>query len=180
MDNNNQDERNNGGFNYQDGRFEFVLYINKNPILKRNFNIYKFNEDSRYSLELKELMDNLAGLNNGQWGTMGIIPEFFKKKSIESLWRNYDPNYVQNHVGTGKNINLKDDNFDVEIRINDTSIDGEKTNNVMAESRFSANWFTAASKQEINVREIYPNILSEIKYYLSLKEYTFEYNGVTL
>ena len=66
---------------FEQERFEFMLRINGHPICQRYFDIRNFNEDSINSMEMKELMDTLAGMNNGDFGSMGIIPNFLKGKS---------------------------------------------------------------------------------------------------
>ena len=48
----------------EEQRFEFILYINDHIICQRYFNIRDYNEDCLNSYELKELMDNIAGMNN--------------------------------------------------------------------------------------------------------------------
>ena len=72
----------------EEQRFEFVLYINKHIVCQRYFNIRDYNEDSPYSIEIKELMDRLVGMNNV--GRLGMIPNRLKNKSIEYLWKNYN------------------------------------------------------------------------------------------
>jgi hypothetical protein len=92
------------GKKIEDQRFEFVLYINDHIICQRYFNIYDFNEDSIKSLELKEMMDNIAGMNNGDYGSQGIIPNHLKEKSLTYLWDNYNPYFLQPEEGSKKTI----------------------------------------------------------------------------
>jgi len=65
--------------------FEYMLRINGNVICQRFFNVYNFNPDVIDSLEMKELLDDIAGMNNGDWGAMGIIPNFLKDKTSAYL-----------------------------------------------------------------------------------------------
>jgi hypothetical protein len=77
-------------FSNIDYRFSFVLTINdsenKNEdiiICKRDFNIYNLDEESLYSLELKETIDDVVNL----------IDRDLKSKSRVYMWYNYDENY---------------------------------------------------------------------------------------
>ena len=88
----------------EEQRFEFVLYINNHIICQRYFNIRDFNEDFvKDGFEMKELMDNITGINNGTWGDLGIIPKHLKTKAVDYLWNNYNPYYIQPEEGV-KNI----------------------------------------------------------------------------
>ncbi len=146
----------------EEQRFEFILYINQNKfIVQRFFNIRDFNEDSVKSLELKELMDSIAGMNNGAIGEMGIIPKFLKQKAIEYLWANYNP-YYSHPEEVGKNNYDKIDNFQFEIRIDKKTV---------AKSEFSGNVFPPKVRYDVNIREIIPSIMAEIRTFLSQKKY---------
>ena len=50
----------------EEQRFEFVLYINDHIICQRYFNIRDYNEVVLKSYDIKELLDNLADMYNGQ------------------------------------------------------------------------------------------------------------------
>lgn len=72
-------------------RFSFALTINdvENKsddiiICKRDFNIYNLDEESLYSIELKECIDDIVTL----------IDRDLKSKSRVYTWYNYDENYV--------------------------------------------------------------------------------------
>jgi hypothetical protein len=157
-------------------RFEFVLYVNKHIICQRYFNIRDFNEESTRSLEIKELMDRIAGMHNGTHGNMGIIPEHLKKQSIAYLWKTYNPNYVQREE-TYRNIFEKERTFSFEIKID---------KNVVAQSVFSGNYFPSKAicpeeaKYQIDIKEIIPDIIALIKDYLGEKNYTTNYADVVL
>ncbi len=146
----------------EEQRFEFILYINQTKyIVQRFFNIRDFNEDSIKSLELKDLMDSIAGINNGALGEMGIIPKFLKQKTQEYLWNNYNP-YMPQQEEINKNIYEKLDNFQFEIKIDKISV---------AKSEFSGNVFPPKVRYDVNIKEIIPSIMSEIRAYLSQKNY---------
>lgn len=143
-------------------RFEFVLYINNNIICQRYVSIRDFNEESINSFEFKEMMDNIAGMNNGQYGYLGIIPSHLKAKSMNYLWDNYKPYYTPYPTEEGKNLFEKEDKFQFEIKIDKVSI---------AKSEFSGNFFPTEIRYKVNIKEIIPEIMSEIRYFLSLKKY---------
>ena len=123
-------------------------------------------------LEIKELMDRLVGMNNGDFGRSGMIPTHLKKKSMEYLWKNYNPWGIQSaDVGVGKNIFDKLDTFDFEIKVD---------KNVVAQSTFSGNFFPQQVRYQVDIKELIPDIISEIKYTLSGKKYTTKFVDMTL
>ena len=97
---------------FEEQKFEFLLYVNDHIVCQRGFNIRDYNEESIHSLELKELMDSLIGMNNGSFGELGIIPNYLKQKSINLLWENYNP---YSGVDGYKQPNKKGDVFKFEI-----------------------------------------------------------------
>ena len=145
----------------EEQRFEFLLYINKHIICQRYFNIKDFNEKSVKSLELKELMDRIVGMNNGTFGSMGIIPRSLKHKAIDYLWKNFNPYNMKNDEP--KNNFEKEDVFEFEIRVD---------KNPIAKSAFSGNWFPQQVRYQVDIKEIIPQIITEIKDSLSEKKYT--------
>jgi hypothetical protein len=147
---------------FEDERFEFVLYINNHIICQRFFKIRDYNEDSTKSYEMKELMDNICGMNNGTFGSLGIIPEYLQKKSGEYLWSNYNPYYIQKDE-VSKDIFEKEDNFQFEIKVDKVSV---------GKSQFSGNFFPPKVRYAVDVREIIPSIMSEIRYFMGQKNYS--------
>ncbi len=145
-------------------RYQFVLYINDNIICQRYFNIFDFNEDSLNSIELKELMESVAGMNNGDHGSLGIIPRYLQRKSLTYLWDNYNP-YATQYDENNKNIFERKDNFQFEIKIDEKSV---------AKTEFSGNYFPPKIRYAVDVREIIPEIISEVRTYLSQKSYTID------
>jgi hypothetical protein len=151
----------------EEQRFEFVLYINKHIICQRYFSIRDFNELSLNSLELKQLMDRLVGVNSS---SMGYIPQHLKKKAIDYLWRFYNPYNKQTDVNV-KNNYEKEDIFDFEIRVDKEAV---------AQSTFSGNLFPPQIRYQVDIKELIPNIISDIKDTLSQKKYTTKYADVVL
>jgi hypothetical protein len=146
----------------EEQRFEFVLYINDHIICQRYFNIRDYNEDVLKSYDIKELMDNIAGMYNGQYGSLGIIPKYLQNKSKEYLWDNYNPYFIQKEE-TSKNIFDKVDNFQFEIKVDKKTV---------AKSEFCGNFFPPKVRYAVDVREIIPSIMNEIRHYFSQKNYT--------
>lgn len=162
---------------WEDFRFEFVLYINNGRreesdhiICQRLFDVKNYNEDVRSSLELKELMDTIAGVNNGRYGDMGIIPKFFKEQSKEVCWKLYKP-YLINKVDSGRNIFENEDLFTFEIKVDKETI---------AKSMFSGNWFQTDVRYAVNIRKIIPRIIDEIQKTFSKNGYTTTYGEYDL
>lgn len=146
----------------EEQRFEFILYINDHIICQRYFNIRDYNEDVLKSYDIKELMDNIAGMNNGQYGSLGIIPKYLQNKSKEYLWDNYNPYFIQKEESS-KNIFDKVDNFQFEIKVD---------KKMVGKSEFCGNYFPPKVRYAVDVREIIPSIMSEIRDYFSQKNYT--------
>lgn len=145
-------------------RFEFLLYINnKNIICQRFFDMENYNEECKNSYELKELMDELTGLNINSVGRLGIIPNFLKKQSIEYLWDTFNPHKIQAESDIFvQNIFEKIDNFQFEIKVDGKTI---------ATSMFSGNYFPPKIRYQVYIKDIIPEIVNEIKYYLSMDSY---------
>lgn len=146
----------------EEQRFEFSLYINDHIICQRYFNIRDYNEDSINSLEMKELIDNIAGLNNDSIGSLGIIPNHLKNKAVDYLWTNYNPYYSQTEEVI-KTTTDKIDNFQFEIKVDKV---------VVAKTQFSGNLFPPKVRYAVDIKEIIPSIMSEIRHFLSQKNYT--------
>jgi hypothetical protein len=139
--------------------FEFLLYINDHIICQRYFPIREYNADVIKSYEMKDLMDNICGINIDNIGRMGIIPSHLKKKSINYLWENYNPYYMQQE---DPNKTEKIDNFQFEIKVNKVSV---------AKGQFSGNLFPPKVRYAVDIKEIIPSIMAEIREYFTLKEY---------
>jgi hypothetical protein len=137
--------------------YEFVLYINGKIICQRFFNIKGLNENTRQFSNLKELADSLCGISNGKYGLPGIIPSFLKNKTYEYLWDNYNPHVVQ----TQEDIRVqpeKNDEFQFEIKVRKKTI---------MKTGFSGVYYPPRVRYAVDIKEIIPNIISEIKHYLS-------------
>ena len=85
-------------------RFSFALTINDSEsdgndiiIVKRDFNIYNIDEESLYSLELKECIDDVVNM----------IDRDLKSKSRVYMWYNYDNNYSDGEFNTPMPENIQ-------------------------------------------------------------------------
>lgn len=145
----------------EEQRFEFSLFINDNIICQRYLNIRDFNEDSVNSLEIKDLIDSIVGMNN-EMGGLGIIPNLLKKRTLRLMWDNYNP-YSLTHDDSNKNIFEKIDNFQFEVRVD---------KKLAVKGQFCGNFFPPKVRYAVDIKEVIPEIMSEIRYYLSLKNYT--------
>ena len=143
-------------------RFEFVLYINNHIICQRYFDIRNFNEDSINSLELDDLMNSICSMDLGKYGEMGIIPKFLKRKAKDYLWNNYDP-YKEPSEQPYRDIFEKLDNFQFQIKIDKKSV---------ALKTFNGNYFPPKVRYAVDIKEIIPSIMGEIRLYLSQKNYS--------
>lgn len=143
-------------------RFEFLFYINNHIICQRYFNIRDYNEDVLQSLELKELMDTIAGTsNNGIIGDMGIIPKFLKEKSVDYLWNNFDP-YAEPASNVKEPSKDKNDTYQFEIKVDKMTV---------AKTQFSGNVFPPKIRYAVDIKEIIPSIIAEIRQNFSQKKY---------
>jgi hypothetical protein len=136
--------------------YEFVLSINNKIICQRFFNIKGLNENTTHFSNLKELADAVCGISNGEYGLPGIIPSLLKNKTYEYLWENYNPYVIQNQEDI-KVQTEKNDEFQFEIKVKKRTI---------MKTAFSANYYPPRVRYAVDIKEIIPNIISEIKYYL--------------
>jgi hypothetical protein len=158
--------------------FEFILKINENIICQRYFNVKRYNEQCRESLEIKEMMDEIMGLNG--FSKLGIIPEFFK---FECMANSYKPYFSQNN-----HYNDKIDVFKFEVwRNNSHEIrNGEELDiallqrEMIASSFFDGKIFHPNVRYDINIRPIIPDITRIITKHLSFRKYTKTYGDISL
>lgn len=153
---------------WEDLRFEFNLYINDNIICQRLFNVKGYNEEVLNSIELKEMMDEITGISLNDAGRMGIIPTFFKNSCKNVTWRDYKP-YRPKDVNDDFNIFSNEDFFTFEVKVDKKTV---------AKSVFSGNHFQTDVRYAVNIREIIPEIISELEDYMSRKKYTLPYSVV--
>ncbi len=163
---------------WEDFRFEFVLYINNgrrkedgnNIICQRLFDVKGYNEEALKSLEVRDLMDTIAGTEYGSVGQMGIIPNHFKKLCKKASWDTYNPYRIKVNEDN-KDVFEHEDVFTFEIKID---------KKVALSTQFSGNWFQTDVRYQVNIRDIIPEIIEEIQEFLSRNEYTTTYEGYDL
>jgi hypothetical protein len=157
---------------FEQERFEFMFRINGHPICQRYFDIRNFNEDCLDSMELKEMMDNIAGMSINDFGEMGIIPNFLKAKTREYLWGYYNPHKPQKEDEINrKDIFEKEDVYTFEFRVD---------NKTVAISHINGNYFPPKVRYQVNIKDIIPKIISEIRQSMSKKAITPKYGEITL
>jgi hypothetical protein len=143
--------------NVEEQPYEFTLYVNNNIVCQRYFDIHYFNEECLSSLELKDMIDNITGMNHDG---LGIIPTYLKEKSVNHLWENYNPYITDDSY---KSINKKRDQFRFEFKVD---------KRVVIESTFPNEFFSFNPKVSADIREVIPEIISEIRFSTSQKKYT--------
>lgn len=150
--------------NFSNQKFEFLLKINNNIICQRYFNVDGYNQNVLKSVELKELIDNLCGMNNNTFGSCGIVPKFLKDKSVDYLWDRYDPysEVRREEDASERDVFKNEDIFTFEIKVD---------RNIIAKSTFSGNWFPTVVRYQVNIKPIIANIIEEITEYLTREEY---------
>jgi len=159
--------------------FEFILRINDHIICQRYFNVKNYNNDCRESFEIKEMIDDIMGIN--QEMTLGLIPDFFKYKCMDN---SYKPFYAQNN-----HLNDKEDIFSLEVLKNnvnklrdkdgDFNLDTIRKDSI-AIGMFDGKIFHPNVRYEIDIRSIIPNIIRIIQDAMSEKSYTKVYGSTSL
>lgn len=142
----------------EEERFEFVLHINNKIICQRFFNIRNYNENALKSSDMKDLMDTLTGMDLDGIGSMGLIPAHLKNKSVDYMWEIYNPYYVKPIDGSLTPL-YQDNNFQLEIKIDKETV---------AKSQFSGLGFLSS---KVDIKEIIPSIINEIRITLSRRNY---------
>lgn len=147
-------------------RFEFVFYINGNIIVQRFFQVPNYNKQFRFSYEVKELMDILMGMNNGPFGSLGMIPNSFKEQNMATEWGYYNPLFVQSPEQVNPNdydLFQREDIFSLKIKVDKRTV---------AEGQFCGNYFPKYVRHQVDITGIISDIIGEITEYMSLDEYT--------
>ena len=160
--------------NMRDEKFEFVFYINGNIIVQRFFDVPNYNVDFRKSAEVKELMDNLMGMNNGSFGELGMIPNSFKEQNMRADWRDYKSYYAQTEDQVNpynQNLFEKEDMFTLKIKIDRRTV---------AQGQFCGNYFPKYVRHFVDITGIIPSVIEEITEKMSLEEYTSTYASVEI
>jgi calcineurin-like phosphoesterase family protein len=142
--------------------YEFYLYINNNIVCQRYFQLKGYNEKVLKSVELKELIDEVAG----------IVQKDLENKTRDYLYMHYNPFESQDPETIQRmNIYENEDVFDVEVRVHDK---------IVAKKRFTGNVYPPKVRYSVNIKELIPVIISTIQEKLSQKKYTQSYAGIEL
>jgi hypothetical protein len=137
--------------------YEFILYINNKIVCQRYFDIKGFNLKSLSSLEMKEVINDCSN----------IVKKDLMKKSLEYLWKYYNPYKPQTEEEIDRrNIYENEDFFDLEIRYDDKGY-----RRSIAKERFSGNVYPPKVRYSVDIRELIPKIISCIQEGLSREKY---------
>lgn len=145
-------------------KFEFVLYINGNIICQRYFSVKNYNKDVRFSMDLKECIDECVQ----------TIQTDLKEKSRDYLYKQFNPweKQTQEEVdNSNREDSEKEDVFDFEIKVDDRPV---------IKSRFSGNPYPQRVRYSVDVRKLIPEIISTIQDTFSQEYFTVEYSGIEL
>jgi len=143
--------------------FEFTLTINGNILCKRYFSVRDINFDN--FKDVKPMMDELTGMDNDYFGGMGLIPTYLKDKSVDYLWRIYNPYLKQTEDNIDRrNVFENEDLIGFKITFFDFRRNEER---LIGETQFSGNFFPPKVRYEINIRDIIPNIIRTIREHIS-------------
>lgn len=142
--------------------YEFYLYINNNIVCQRYFQLKGYNEKVLRSIEMKELIDEVAE----------IVQKDLESKTRDYLYSHYNP-FEPQDPETIQRINIyeNEDVFDVEVRIHDK---------IAAKKRFTGNVYPPKVRYSVNIKELIPQIISTIQEKLSQKKYSQTYAGIEL
>jgi hypothetical protein len=143
---------------FDNDRFEFILYVNNNIVCQRGFHIFDFDEDMT---NMKEMLDEVSGMHLNDLGRLGIIPTFLKKQSNDYMWSNYNP-YIDQSQETYKSPPKKMDEFKFQFLLD---------KEVRGESIFPNEFFYLSLKVNVNIKEIIPEIISEIRQSFSNRKF---------
>lgn len=141
---------------------EFILYINKNIICQRYFNVRNFNKDVINSIDLYYCISD----------SVELIESDLKNKSVDYLWKSFNPYKEQLEEEIVKeNIFENEDVFDFEIKVDDR---------VIIAKQFTGNIYQQRVRYSVDVRKIIPEIIAKITETLSQEKLNVEYGSIKL
>lgn len=149
--------------------FNYTIKINDNILVTRDFNVKNYNDKFRESLEAMELMKDLMA--GGNAGTLGIIPDYFVKKSIDDLWDKYESGSDNPHFGAKRKDVLV-------FEINKRAF-GDNRETILA-TKFDADVLQQIVKKSIDLKPILKDVTSLIKEAMSKNSYTLTYGKTRL
>lgn len=149
-------------FNFEDQRFEFLLYINGNIICQRFFDIYGYNPNILKSMDLRWLSQ----------ACVEIIKDDLEDKTRDYLYKYFNP-YVKQELEDIQRINIydKDDTFQFEIRVDKKTV---------VKELFSGAHFPPKVRYQVDIKSIIPRIIYEIRSVFSQKKYVAKYGEIEL
>ena len=158
----------------EEQRIEFYLYINGKIICQRYVPIRDLNENiTKYSLT--NLEKAITGVKPSfinpdstelTYRVSGIIPSHLASKSEDLLWDNFNP-YAEPSASNYKNIFEQPDIFTFEIKV-----DGQ----TKIKTDFVGNIYPHKVRYKVNIKDVIPDIMAEMRYYMSNPKNSFSQN----
>lgn len=131
---------------YNKFKFEFLLSVNKNIICQRLFDIRNYNEQILSSIDLKWLIDDCVD----------IIEDDLKEKTIEYLWKFYNPYVKQEQIEVDESRNNidKEHTFEFEIRVNRKCV---------IKKQFDGRPYAPNVKYQVDITDIIGDLISVVR-----------------
>lgn len=161
-------EKQTQGINYT-YEFNFTIKINDYILVTREFNVKKYNDKFRESLEARELMNDLMG-NGSTTGYLGLIPKYLVNKSINELWEN---DYEYPHT-------KKDKNDVLVFEINKRTLGDVDTKETILSTAYDVSDLQYRVRSQIDLKPILKTVIMVIKDAMSQDKYTLDYGGLKL
>lgn len=149
-------------FDYKKFRFEFLLSVNNHIICQRLFDVRNYNPKVLKSLELKWLVDDCVN----------IIENDLKEKSIEQVWKYYNPYIPQTKEDIEKTKSEnKEHVFSFEIRVDKKTV---------ITRNFDGSVYSPNVRYQVDIKDIIGDLIAEIRNVLSEKKLTKKYGEVEI
>lgn len=148
---------------YEKFRFEFLLSVNGHIICQRLFDIRNYNEKVLNSIDLKWLVDDCVR----------IIQDDLKQKSVDQLWKYYNPyiEQTQEDVNKTKSDRDRNHNFDFEIRVDKKTV---------IKRQFDGSVYSPNVRYQVDIKDIISELINEIRNVFSQKKFTKKYGEVKI
>lgn len=152
-------------YNYE---FNFTIKINEHILVTREFNVKKYNDKFRESLEAKELMDDLMG-NGNATGYLGLIPKYLVNNSINALWQSYDYE---------PNVPKREKSDILVLEINKKFL-GDTKETILS-TYYDVSNLQYRVRTQIDLKPILKTVINNIKEAMSQDKYTLTYGDTKL
>ena len=138
----------------EEQKFEFLLFINGNIICQRYFNIKGYNEQVLSAFDLKRTHDDCVD----------IITDHLKAKTVDYLWEYFNPykEQTEEEIPRGE-VDETKDVFGFQIRVDKKPV---------IESKFVGTVYPPKVRYQVDIKELIPQIIAEIRYGFTQKNYS--------